>query len=137
MTENIIFEYELKENEIFNITSVSGGGTKVSIISYDKDQIPLIEQRYFSMSNAKTSNAKAKDRLDKEGREKFEKLRVLRMELADSEGIRPYMVFNDKTLVEMVEMKPASIEELLEISGVGYSKADKYGEVFLDALLEA
>jgi len=128
MKENIIFEYELKENEIFNITSVSGGATKVSIISYDDNQPAIF---------CRGANIRAKDSLDDDGKELFEKLRSLRMEIADSEGVRPYMVFNDKTLVDMIEKKPANLEELLTVKGVGSSKADKYGNVFIEALMGA
>ena len=43
----------------------------------------------------------------------------------------PYIVFSDKTLVDMCLKKPASREEMLEVSGVGKFKYEKYGERFL------
>ena len=67
----------------------------------------------------------------------WEKLRLLRREIADSRGIPPFVVFHDKTLRQMVELKPVSREQLLQVSGVGETKADRYGEAFLNAIIEA
>ena len=64
----------------------------------------------------------------------FERLRVLRMEIAKEEKIPPYIVFSDKTLISMCQLRPKNLEELLEVSGVGVVKAEKYGERFLHLL---
>lgn len=64
----------------------------------------------------------------------FEKLRSLRMEIAKREKVPPYIVFSDKTLLQMCRLRPRSKEEMLSVSGVGEMKYDKYGEAFLEAL---
>ena len=64
----------------------------------------------------------------------FEKLRALRMEIAKAEKVPPYIVFSDKTLIHMCAVKPQSKDEMLEVSGVGEAKYQKYGEKFLEAL---
>ena len=64
----------------------------------------------------------------------WEKLRDLRREIADQQGIPAFVVFHDKTLKEMVALKPATREELLQVGGVGETKADRYGEAFLRAI---
>lgn len=61
----------------------------------------------------------------------FEKLRLLRTEIARKEGVPPYIVFSDKTLVSMSLIKPRNKEEMLSVSGVGEFKFEKYGEKFL------
>jgi ATP-dependent DNA helicase RecQ len=61
----------------------------------------------------------------------FERLRSTRMELARAEKVPPYLIFSDKTLVEMCQKMPESEEELLAISGVGHHKLEKYGAQFL------
>jgi ATP-dependent DNA helicase RecQ len=66
----------------------------------------------------------------------FDELRRLRKELADAEGKPPYIVFGDATLVQMAREKPLSEEELLNISGVGQAKLERYGGHFLDAITE-
>ena len=65
----------------------------------------------------------------------FEKLRALRKNIADSEGIAPYMVFHDKTLAEISSARPVSDFELGEVSGVGGHKLEKYGEAFINEVL--
>lgn len=67
----------------------------------------------------------------------FEKLRYLRRRLADEQGVPPYVVFGDQTLMEMAAHRPQTEEELLQISGVGKFKLDKYGPAFLSVLTAA
>jgi ATP-dependent DNA helicase RecQ len=64
----------------------------------------------------------------------FERLRELRRRLADERGVPAYIVFSDRVLWDMVERAPATPEEMLEVSGVGPAKLDRYGEAFLEAL---
>lgn len=64
----------------------------------------------------------------------FERLRDLRKRLADERGVPAYIVFSDRVLWSMVERAPATPEELLDVSGVGPAKLERYGEVFLEAL---
>ncbi len=66
----------------------------------------------------------------------FSILRSLRKELADEQGVPPYIVFSDVTLREMARYFPANEEKLSEISGVGYKKLEAYGEAFLEAITE-
>jgi ATP-dependent DNA helicase RecQ len=64
----------------------------------------------------------------------FALLRAKRKELADAAGVPPYVIFADRTLVEMAAYAPQSPERLLDISGVGQVKARQYGEPFLETL---
>jgi ATP-dependent DNA helicase RecQ len=64
----------------------------------------------------------------------FEELRALRKVLADAEGKPPYIVFGDATLVQMARERPLTEQDLLQISGVGQHKLEKYGGEFLDAI---
>ena len=68
-----------------------------------------------------------------EGRDEilFELLRELRKDLAREEGIAPYMVFGDAALTQMAILLPSNRDEFLDINGVGASKLEKYGDVFL------
>jgi ATP-dependent DNA helicase RecQ len=61
-------------------------------------------------------------------------LRARRKQMADEAGVPPYVIFNDKTLVEMAAFFPQSPESLLNISGVGQVKLQRYGEAFLDII---
>ncbi|NTV01950.1 MAG: DNA helicase RecQ [Chlorobiaceae bacterium] len=64
-------------------------------------------------------------------RELFERLRALRKQLADEQGVPPYVVFSDRTLHEMASRKPLTPGEMLEIPGVGQTKLARYAEAFL------
>ena len=64
----------------------------------------------------------------------FQTLRDLRKDLAARQGVPAYIVFSDKVLREMVARHPRSPDDLLEVSGVGPAKLERYGEAFLDAL---
>ena len=64
----------------------------------------------------------------------FAILRARRKELADAAGVPPYVIFADRTLVELAAYAPQSPERLLDISGVGQVKARQYGQAFLEVL---
>jgi ATP-dependent DNA helicase RecQ len=63
--------------------------------------------------------------------ELFERLRVLRRDIAVQAGIPPYQVFSDATLTEMCDKKPLADTDLLMVSGVGEKKLQMFGEAFL------
>ena len=66
----------------------------------------------------------------------FARLRQRRMEIAKREKVPPYIVFTDKTLVQMCILHPSTPQEMLKVSGVGEAKLEKYGEEFLEVLRE-
>lgn len=66
--------------------------------------------------------------------ELFAKLKAKRLEIAKAQNLPPYIVFHDKTLIEMVKILPKSLEEMTKISGVGEAKIKKYGAEFLQIL---
>jgi len=64
----------------------------------------------------------------------YEALRELRAQLAQSEGVPAYIVFSNATLADMALKRPGTMEEFLEVSGVGEYKAGRYGRAFLNAI---
>lgn len=64
-------------------------------------------------------------------RKLFAKLRKLRKTLADEGNVPPYVVFNDTSLLEMAEQLPVSAGEMLNITGVGQRKLEKFGRPFM------
>jgi ATP-dependent DNA helicase RecQ len=64
----------------------------------------------------------------------FQRLRTLRKRLADERGVPAYIVFSDQALWEMIDRRPTTRAEMLDVSGVGPAKLDQYGEAFLEAL---
>ncbi len=66
----------------------------------------------------------------------FEQLRAVRKQLADAQGVPPYIVFGDATLIQMARDQPLDQDQLLQVSGVGQSKLTKYGPAFLAAIAD-
>jgi len=64
----------------------------------------------------------------------FEALRARRRELAAAAGVPPYVIFHDATLREMAERKPATLQALAQVSGVGDAKLERYGADFVEVI---
>lgn len=118
----------------------------------EKSEAVLLGEEQISMKMAKEQEHPAKVKKAKRGKgvsagfgdmefteaeEKlFERLRALRTEIAREEKVPPYIVFSDKTLVHMCILKPRTKAGMLEVSGVGEFKYEKYGERFLACVME-
>jgi ATP-dependent DNA helicase RecQ len=72
--------------------------------------------------------------LEIEDEDLMDALKMLRKDLAQEQGVPPYVVFHDATLLEMVQHRPRKLSDLLEISGIGQSKLQKYGDQFLQTI---
>ena len=72
--------------------------------------------------------------ISNEDRDLWEALRACRQSLASEHDVPPYFIFHDKTLQQMITLRPNSEAELLSISGVGQVKLDRYGQRFLTVL---
>ena len=66
--------------------------------------------------------------------ELFDVLRNVRLHLARERGVPPYVIFHDRTLQEMADRRPRTLEDLHDIYGVGARKAADFGDAFLDAI---
>jgi ATP-dependent DNA helicase RecQ len=64
-------------------------------------------------------------------------LKTKRQELAKAQNVPAYVVFHDKTLLEMAQVKPQTLEEMLQVSGVGEAKLQRYGQELLGVILGA
>ena len=108
-----------------NIAPLKNEDTHVMLHLYDEKE-----------PDRKTRPGKRKstDSLTSAGYELFEKLRALRLEIAREESMPPYIIFNDRTLIDMCVKMPGSKPEMLNVSGVGSAKYEKYGQRFLDVI---
>jgi ATP-dependent DNA helicase RecQ len=82
----------------------------------------------------RADGAKAAGEIEPAARPLFEHLRAVRLEIARREQIAAFMVFADRTLIEMARLRPASSADLKSIHGVGHAKLERYGNAFLDAI---
>lgn len=86
-------------------------------------------------ASAKPARAKkSSTNIDDSDRELWEALKACRKELADAAGVPPYHIFHDATLMEMMQHRPSSNDELLTINGVGAVKLERFGDDFLEVL---
>jgi ATP-dependent DNA helicase RecQ len=117
------------------------GGLRLTEIARPvlKGQQEIWLRRDADPAKRKTSKAESGSRL----REAFaganedplwQALKAKRMELAREQGVPPYVIFHDSTLLEMLEQRPTSLIALSQISGVGQAKLTRYGDAFLQVL---
>ena len=110
-----------------NIEPLKGAGAHVIIRTYEDRKPERQTKRRRSKSNST-------DSLTKAGYALFEILRQLRLTIAREEGMPPYIIFSDKTLIDMSAKTPRDRLSMLEVSGVGEAKYEKYGERFIEAV---
>lgn len=102
----------------------------------DEDARVVIRKAQEREGTADRADKKKKrtDSLTSAGFNLFDRLRHLRLIIAKEEAMPPYIIFSDKTLVDMCARAPKNRAEMLAVSGVGENKFDKYGERFLAAI---
>lgn len=106
-------------------------------VLFDGEAVELVRMSTVK-ERRKTEEGKTKQRatVKREAMGLFDKLREVRRDLAKEFGIPPYLVFNDKTLHEMVEMKPTTDHEMARINGVGERKLQRFGDRFMEVIKE-
>ncbi|TMM58538.1 DNA helicase RecQ [Maribacter algarum] len=114
-----VLEINFRENSRIALTPLA------KEILYDKKPVRLAILNQVEKQTEKKSRAKA----DKKGL--FEKLRVLRYQIAKEQGVPAYVVFGDASLKDMETKQPLTITEFAEVSGVGEAKLEKYADIFL------
>lgn len=85
---------------------------------------------------ATSKSKKPEDALNDRGVMLFNRLRELRKQIAVSVGVPPYVIFSDRTLIDMCLKVPFNEEEMLSVSGVGENKYERYGKVFMDEIYD-
>ena len=85
-------------------------------------------------SEKKSRSSQSPPSLPTEQQPLFDRLRTLRLEIAREQAVPPYVIFHDRTLREMALLRPADLEQMRQISGVGERKLERYGRRFLELL---
>lgn len=110
-----------------NYLGVENGQFPIIYVTELGKQVLLGKIRVYRKGIVKTKAITADDPL-------FEQLRALRLSIAQEAGVPPFVVFSDKTLHDMVEKKPITNEQFLEVHGVGITKLERYGELFIEEI---
>ena len=129
LLEGYIATGEYQVLKLGDISRLKNTETKVLVKITDEDKMAKRKEK-------PKKNKKGMDSLTSAGFKLFDKLKELRLEIARAEKIPPYIVFNDKTLIDMCAKMPATKSDMLNVSGVGENKYGKYGERFIAVIKE-
>lgn len=110
-----------------DISRLKDESTRVIIKKFEEKEESAVSRKQRKRST---------DSLTSMGFRLFEKLRQLRFAIAKEEAVPPYIIFNDKTLIDMCVRSPKDKQEMMMVSGVGENKFYKYGQRFLDEIAE-
>jgi ATP-dependent DNA helicase RecQ len=133
---------QLVSNGIFNVNISNYGELEITEAgrSFLKEKKSFQIRKYSAPAKpAQETRKRAGGTVFAEDSDKglFDALRVVRMELAKAQNLPPYVIFHDSTLLGFVAAKPKTLREMLKISGVGATKLEKYGQIFLDVIKSA
>ena len=129
LLEGYIATGEYQVLKLGDISRLKNTETKVLVKITDEDKIAKRKEK-------PKKNKKGMDSLTSAGFKLFDKLKEFRLEIARAEKIPPYIVFNDKTLIDMCAKMPTTKSDMLNVSGVGENKYGKYGERFIAVIKE-
>ena len=129
LLEGYIATGEYQVLKLGDISRLKNTETKVLVKITDEDKITKRKEK-------PKKNKKGMDLLTSAGFKLFDKLKELRLEIARAEKTPPYIVFNDKTLIDMCAKMPTTKSDMLDVSGVGENKYGKYGERFIAVIKE-
>jgi len=85
---------------------------------------------------AKVARIAAQAAVPDADRDLFQALRQKRTDLARAQNVPPYVIFHDRTLIELAAARPSSRSEMADVPGVGETKLDRYGPAFLAVIAE-
>lgn len=128
--DGYLFVGDYKVIKLGDISRLKKPDAKVLVKITDEDKLPNRAEKTKKVS-------KGMESLTSDGFKLFDKFRALRLEIAREEKMPPYIVFSDRTLIDMAVKVPTSKNEMLNVSGVGENKYIKYGERFLKLIDEA
>ncbi len=94
-----------------------------------------ITLRIDTIQQAKSRTSAVTTLISEEDAPLLSALKAKRRELAETAKVPAYIVFNDRTLIEMAEKRPANLDEMAGITGVGATKLDRFGDIFLQVII--
>jgi ATP-dependent DNA helicase RecQ len=109
-------------------------GRSIEAVAAESRQVAVAAGRGAQPGRRAGGRLRLGDGASLEDAELFQRLRDLRKRLADEHGVPAYIVFSDATLRAMAELRPTSDAELLDVSGVGPAKLERWGAAFLAEL---
>jgi len=127
LAQQLLSQSLLNKNDDYGVLSLSQGSYEI-LSGKRPFQGYLLEENALP---AKTTRDKSSEAYDTS---LFERLRSKRKEIADKTGVPPYIIFSDKSLIDMCQRKPRTKAEFSEVFGVGEQKLESFSAVFLSVI---
>jgi ATP-dependent DNA helicase RecQ len=124
LVHQLLSQSLLNKNDDYGVLSLSQGSYEL-LSGKRPFQGYLVEESILPSKTIKTRQSEAYDTT------LFEQLRSKRKELADKAGVPPYIIFSDKSLIDMCHRRPRTKAEFAEVFGVGEQKLEKYSAMFI------
>lgn len=115
----------IQDSNRFNALVLTDKGSE---LLYGRLELSMFKPVFEKAKNTRSDISLTKDE------ELFERLRNLRREIAKEKNVPPYIVFSDKTLTDMSNLKPETADDFLLVNGVGNKKLLEYGDVFMSEI---
>ena len=113
----------------------SGAGTDaLASVEAAREVDPGMDVAVAEIRAAKGAGPKIKMLVSDEDAPLLSALKAKRRALAEAAGVPAYIIFNDKTLIEMAETRPATLDQMARVGGVGAKKLEHYGMAFLEVI---
>jgi ATP-dependent DNA helicase RecQ len=131
-TEQLISQDYLVRVGEYSVLEVSQRGRQL----LKGQETPTLLKPTGKIQKSKKREARMAVSWDGVDRGLFDSMRNLRAQLASDAGVPAYVVFTDETLRELARIRPSSLDEFLEVKGVGEKRLKDYGEAFLEHIAE-
>lgn len=105
-------------------------------VSLTANAIPVLEDKEATTQRVRSTVRQTSDEAFSGSSPLFEALKQWRREAAAKEGVPPFMIFFDATLRDIANARPASVEDLLDVKGIGAAKGNKYGQAIIRIISE-
>lgn len=132
--------YQLLNMGLVDIAYDEGHSLKLNEASMrilkNEQTVQLVNFKPFDVRKKEAEEAQPKSKKEIIRDALFERLRVLRKNIADKLSIPPFVVFSDASLSEMAQIKPINKIQMMAVSGVGEQKFKQFGEVFINEILD-
>jgi ATP-dependent DNA helicase RecQ len=124
-------------DDAFPVVALTARGVELLKNAASEPDLVLARQRRPVKDRAPKRSRIESESWQDVDRDLFERLRAVRLDIARSRGVPPYVIFHDTTLREMARLRPRTLDDLHGIRGVGARKAEDLGETFLAAIRES
>lgn len=127
-------QYQISGESELSDKKIRAQAKAILLLHQEKEKNYLWKYQPYWIGGQKNIGGRRTDQPAQE--ELLKALRVYRWNKSQEEGIKPYLIYNDKQMADLMEKMPQNAQELLQVSGFGEVKVKKYGRELLAILRE-